>query len=479
MFFLKRVWLAIRNFFLGNREREDDDSSFPKIDPDKIKSDLRIIETARAHGEKGVPDAQDTRLTETEHQIQGTVGKLRAATLKTGERWLTQIQSRLDGIDLTKDFNHTIQLGDEFARKADAILSDADGELREAIKIGKARKAILDQFRQANDLPETPPKMHGFGDHAFKLCVLVIFCAVESLINANFFAQGLTGGFLGGLTMALMTAGLNLIVAFFAGRALIYKNHVSSPLKVAGWLAGLFGFAWTTAAGIGVAYLRFALPQIEEAGGNQIALVMQNIAAYVSPFTDIESIALCAITMIFGLVALHHGYAWQDRYPEYEKVYGAYTEAAGNIVDLINELKGKLEEEKQSTLGLIETNAQKADESIRYFKSSMGEKLVARKKVTEHLVLADNTIRALIQAYRYENQLARPADKPRPEYFNDAVELNDQDFPDFSIGDDEQRLQVQEQMLRQIQEIIEPTRAKIQSSFTAKFDQLKPLESLV
>ncbi|TRZ60940.1 hypothetical protein DZA28_13745 [Pseudomonas alloputida] len=478
---LKRLWQAIRSFLLGNGRRveDEDEASFPRIDPDKIKSDLKVIETARAHGEKGVPDFRDTRLTETEHQIQGTVGKLRAATLKTGERWLTQIQARLDGIDLTKEFNHTIQLGDEFVRKADVILSSADGELQETIKIAKARKSILEQFRTDNRLPDAPPKMHGRGDHIFKFSVLIIFCALESVINANFFAQGLAGGLLGGLMMALMAAGLNLVVAFFSGRVLINKNHVSAARKIAGWFAGVFGFAWTACAGIVVAYLRFVLPQVDDDGANQLALVWQNLAAQISPFTDIEGVALCAITVIFGLVAMHHGYTWQDRYPGYAKVYGAYTEASGDVIELIEELRKKLEDEKQSTISLLELKAQKAEESIRHFKSSMGEKSVARKKVTEHLVLADNTIRALIQAYRYENQLARPADKPRPDYFNEPVELSDQDFPDFGLENDETRLRIQEQMLRQIRDIVEPTRSKIQSSFTAKFDQLKPLESLV
>ena len=93
MSFLKRVWLGIRNFFLGNGERHEGEASFPEINPDRIKADLKVVETARAHGAKGVPDFRDTRLTETEHQIQGTVGRLRAATFKTGERWLKQIQS--------------------------------------------------------------------------------------------------------------------------------------------------------------------------------------------------------------------------------------------------------------------------------------------------------------------------------------------------------------------------------------------------
>lgn len=75
--------------------------------------------------------------------------------------------------------------------------------------------------------------------------------------------------------------------------------------------------------------------------------------------------------------------------------------------------------------------------------------------------------------------MVRPADKPRPDYFNNDVVLEDQGFPDFGTERDEDRLRVQEQMLSEMLAIEQPTRAKVQSSFTQKFDQLKPIESQI
>ncbi|MBA1245868.1 hypothetical protein [Pseudomonas japonica] len=478
MSFLRKLLARLKAIFAG-KELVDTHGSFPEIDLEKLKVELDIVNQARKEGERGVPDARDIRRTQTEYAIEGTVGSLRVATLRAGESWLKLLKDRLDGIDLTQEANRTIQLGDEYVRKSDAILSDADGELKEMVKTVKARKAILDQFRTDNRLPDAPPRLHGLADHIVKLSMLIVFCALESMINANFFAQGLAGGLLGGLMMALMAAGLNLVVAFFCGRGLINKNHVNGIRKAAGWIAGLFGLAWTTFAGLGVAYLRFVLPQIDDDGANQLAAVWQNMAAHISPFTDIEGVALCAITMIFGLVAMHHGYAWQDRYPGYEKVYGAYQDAFHEFLDFIRGLKAELEDEKVAALDLIELKVKTAKDSIQIFRYNMSEKAVAKKKVTERLVLADNAIQSLIQAYRYENQMARPADKPRPDYFNEPVVLSDQEFPDFGIEEDERRLRIQEQMLQQMLDILEPTRARVQSSFNAKFDQLKPLESQV
>lgn len=477
MSFLKMVWLGIRNFFLGNGARHEGEASFPEINPDRIKADLKVVETARAHGAKGVPDFRDTRLTETEHQIQGTVGKLRAATFKTGERWLKQIQSRLDAIDLTKDFDHTVQLGDEFGRKADSILSSANGELQESIRISKSHETILERFREANQLPDTPAELPGPLDHGKKICLLIIFCAAESFINANFFASGLVGGLISGLLMALTLAVLNLALPFFVGRVFTNKNHVNGLRRALGWLCFGIGVAWTCSIGVSMAYLRHVMPLIDDEATNQIQFAIDSFLLGESPFTDINSIALCAITVFFGLVALHHGYRWMDRYPGYSKIYGAYVEANQNKFGVIANLRAALEEEKEKTLSQIDANVKNATEAVRYFKYSMGEKSVAKKKVTEHLILADKTIEALIEAYRYENQMARPSDKPRPDYFNNPIALEPQDLPDFGLERDEARLEIQEKMLSEMLGILQPTRAKVQSSFVQKFDQLKPLES--
>jgi hypothetical protein len=50
-------------------------------------------------------------------------------------------------------------------------------------------------------------------------------------------------------------------------------------------------------------------------------------------------------------------------------------------------------------------------------------------------------------------------------------------MPDFAIDHDEARLLVQERLLKDMIEKIEPIRARVQSSFTSKFDQLQPLQS--
>lgn len=479
MSLLKKIFVSIKAFLYGDGRQVAVNGVFPEINSDALKAQLKILENARDEGARGIPDARNTQPTGTELDIKARVGDLRGTTFNIGDRWLKQIQDRLDAIDLTLQSNQTVQLGDEFARKADTILSNTDGELQEEVRISKSRKAILEQFRADNRLPDTPAVIRGWMDHTLKSCLLVIFCIGEAALNANFFASGMADGFLGGLTTALAIAVLNLAVTFYAGRLCIHKNHVNGARRLLGWLAAVMGVSWTLIVGMFVAYLRFVMPQIEDEGINQIQLVVRVAMTFVSPFSDVESIILCAITVIFGLAALYHGYAWSDPYPGYPKVYGAYIDAQQRVIEIIGRIREDLEREKQSTLSQIDANVQKAIEAINVFRYNMGEKEVAKKTMTERLILADKTLQSLTQAYRYANQMVRPADKPYPDYFNIPVEPDAKVFPDFDQNRDEERLKAQQLMLEEMLEIHQPTRAKVQSSFVAKFNQLLPLEAQI
>lgn len=478
MSFLRSFFSNIKMLF-SSQPIEVDEGYFPVIDPDKIKAELRIVEQARAQGAVGVPDARDTRLTETEHQIMGTVGSLRAATYKSGEGWLKVIQQRLDSIDLTQQRNRTIQLGEEFERKADSVLSRRDGELQDLLRNAKATKTELDAFRIENRRSEAAPKMVEWTGYAVKVAILAGCCLVESVINANFFASGMVGGLLAGVVMAFCLAVINILGAFFIGRLTTNINHIRPVRRLAGYVLLLVAILWTCAVGGLVAYCRFVMPQIQDETVGNMHLIWQSISTLTNPFDSLESIALFLFTVLFGLIALVDGYKWSDPYPGYTKIYKKHFEKFQDLLGLIQELQVELEGIKEETLDEIEANVKTAKDAISRFRSSMGEKGVAKKKVTQHLVLAENTIRALTQAYRYENQMVRPVDKPRPDYFNNEIVLDLEPFPDFGIEKDEARLAVQGDLLQEMLSILEPTRAKVQSAFIQKFDQLQPLQGQI
>lgn len=474
MSFLRRFLASVKALF-SYRPDEISEGYFPVIDRERIKAELKIVENARREGAHGIPDARDTRMTGTEYSILASVDGLRKATIKSGMGWLKSIQHRLDSLDLTEEHNRTVQLSDEFERKSDSLLSRHDGELQDLLRNAKATKAELDKFRVENQLSEAAPKVVDWVGYALKVAILVACCVAETAINAHFFASGMAGGLVAGAVMAFVLAFFNVVGASVFGWASTNMNHVRSSRRIFGYGTLAFGAIWTCSIGGLVAYCRYVMPKIEESTVNNISLIWDSMANFVNPFDSLESIALFMFTVFFGVIALVDGYKWSDRYPGYSKVYKNHTAKFNDLLEFVEELQAELESVKGETLAEIESNVKKAKESIKRFRSNMGEKSVAKKKFIQHLGVAENTIQALFQCYRYENQMARPQDKPRPDYFSEEVVLEPEPLPDFGIEKDELRLIEQEELLRQMLSIIEPTRAKVQSAFNQKFDQLKPL----
>ncbi|MDR7283167.1 hypothetical protein J2X84_001991 [Pseudomonas corrugata] len=478
MKFFTKFFASIGAFFSGN-VTEGVEHLLPRIDEEEIKKNLRILEKAHEHGARGIPAADDTQQTETEYQIHGTVGKMRAATVKYGEQRMKNIQYRLDNVQLSREANRVAQLGKEFVRESDKILSANDSKLKTLTQDLQVKKGLLDNFRSANKLPETEAKLPKHNEKSKRWALLIISCGAEALANAFLFANNMAGGLTSGLLLAVMLSVFNIAGCFIAGRFFTYSNHIKYLRSMFGWVSGALGLLYTLLFGLMVAYCRFGLGLIEDQSDDQVAVIMQNIKALVSPFVDFESIGLFGLTVFCGLLGLRHGYYWTDTYPGYGKVYGAYVEAYKRQDQMIRSLRKALEDEKSKKLEKIEGDVSKAEEAIRTFKRYMNEKSVVKKKVDEHLVKADNTIRSLIRCYRYENQLKRPVEIPRPAYFNDPVELDDQESPDYGTESDEVRLVEQEMLLSEMIAIIEPTRAKIEASFNQNYDQLKPLISQI
>jgi hypothetical protein len=478
MSFLKSIIAGIKALF-SSQESEHSEPLLPKIDPEKLKKELKILEIAQAHGAAGIPASNDTQLTDVEHQIRGTLGKKREATVKYGQQVIQQIQQRMDSIDITAQKNNTLNQGKEFEHIANQILSAQDGRLAAAQRETKSKKDLLDAFRVENGLPDIEAERINTDGKFLKIAILAACCVVEGFVNANFFASGMAGGLVDGFLLAFTLSFANIVVCFIAGRLYTNKNHVKGGRVLCGYLSGLVGLCFTFGLGVFVAYCRYALPLIEDEAQSPISLILKSIQSHVVPFQDFESCALFAVTIICGVFAIFEGYFYTDCYPGYAKVYSAYAGSHRRYMTLVASLRKSLEDQKARALQIIEENVRKAEADVKVFKYNMGQKSIIKKKVTETLVMADETLKALTQYYRYENRLKRPQSSPRPDYFDQPIDFPDLEMPDFAIDRDEARLIVQESLLNEMNAILHPIRGQILSSFNSKFDQLQPLQSSI
>lgn len=476
MSFFRKLLAFIVQLF--SRKDEPDNDVLPKIDPEKIQRELRVVALAKLRGAAGVPSSTATQLSDVEHSIRGTLGRMREQILKYGERSLKILDNRLDAIDVTREIKRTIALGEEFERNADQDISKMDGELSELQQVVEDKACALEAFREQNKLQHRLVEASD-GDTKWKNAgLLTAMIVLEGAGNAFLFSEGMASGYVGGFVTALMLSAFNVFVCFFLGRASTYKNHVKPSLAFAGYLAFAASLLSMVTIGLGTAYFRFVLPQLEDESQSAVELILGYIHASVLPFQDISSCGLFVMTVIFGLSAVYKGYTWTDRYPGYARVYLAYEDAQRRYVFAIEALRQVLEQRKADALLLIDQNVDRAASAIQNFKRSMSQKAVIKKVVDERMVLADETLSALVRTYRIENEMARPSDNPPPAYFDEPVTFVEAVMPDFGTGKDQLKLDEQERLMNEMISSLETIRARIQSSFNQKYDQVQPLQQL-
>nr|WP_314876263.1 hypothetical protein [uncultured Pseudomonas sp.] len=477
MRFLNRLFAAIAAFF-SRQETETSEPLIPKIDPEKLKKKLDLQRIARENGAKGIPAQNATQLTHAEHAVRGELGRMREQTVKYGEQRIKQIQNRLDSIDITVDMNRAIELGNEFVRSSDHHLTREEGRMTSFASDVKTKFQILTAFRKEHRLLDISAKTPS-GAYIFLQVLIVIACCVaEGMLNATFFGSGLEGGLLSGFSMAFALSFFNVLICFLCGFAFRYKNHVKAVSRFWGWVSFFLATTVTLALAVLISAVRHVLTVSEDGSQNPLPLAIQNTLSGTFPIQDLESLILFFGTLFFGAVGLWKGYRLLDSYPGYAPVWKQYSEAYRTYIELVDELRNRLEVEKLDILQKIDSGVQGAEKEINAFRYNMNQKVIVKKQVAETLVMADETLQSLTRFYQNENMMARPSGSPAPQYFDQPVVFGELEMPDFDVSRDETKLGEQEILLRKMVAQVEPMRGMIQASFNQQNIQLQPLQDL-
>ncbi|MBF7981980.1 MULTISPECIES: hypothetical protein [Rahnella] len=477
MQFLRKILSCITALF-KTEDQLLDVEVFPKIEPEKLKKNLQIAEQAKRHGANGLPHETATELTDTEHSIQATLGKIREGLVKWATAALKQNQDRLNTIDITGRINRTILLGEEYERDADQLISSQSAMLAELREIAISKANELDFFKSKNKLTRTA-QLRNRGA-IFLHGTLVLACiAIEGIMNSSFFAEGLSSGLVGGFLFAVSLSGLNVLTCFIMGRFATFKNHISLFQRLFGHAAILTILTLTIILGLITAHIRDALPLVTDTTESAWVIAKETLVSTPFILHDISSYILWVLTIVFGLIAGREGYTFSDPYPGYAKLYRTYEEIQRDYINAVASLNNDLDIHKTKILDSLDSNVTEATKDIANFKRNMKMKLVTKKRLDQGMLYADETLKSLIKMYRMENMMARIEKNTYPKYFDEPVNFDLIQYPNFGISQDEIKLNEQEQLMAEMISKIETIRAKIQASFNQKHDQLQPLQQLV
>jgi hypothetical protein len=465
-----KKWLG----WLFNKRSNGHDSDHPDINTlnfDELKTDLRVKEEAERLGKLGVPAQTDTELTHIELRIWQRIEAARSDYQKWATTRLKLIHDRMISCDITKLVNRSLEYANEFRRNANRLINNDLAELNRLQQVAAGKKAHLDQFRIDNKLSRPAREVSGLRKTIFVL-MAILLVALEGVLNAGFFAQGLDGGLIEGFSNAVVLALCNVVVALFLGYKLApLKNHVSPAKQFWGW----FSIALAIAMVVLIALVSDDLELLEVS-----RLTLESLKAHWFSLRDIFSYLLFGVTCFFGALAWCEGYNWRDTYPGYGDVQSDAGQAIAEYEDRLSAMRAELEELKDECLHKLEADIDEAKHSVLAFKTQVDRKEKSRYRLKLAIGKAEDILVALVGEFRTNNYIClREIGLDKPAYFNEPVAVKEIEWPDFSTEEDVVNLEKQEQMLRELLANLEKIRAEIQSSFDSTFDQIKPIRDQI
>ena len=441
------------------------------LDVAKLTKELRLLEEGKRLGEAGLPSADARALSGPEAATVQRVEKARQDYVDWAVLRLNVLSQDLGRRNVTQAVNRARQVDREFERKASGLLSEQEGLLRTLGDAARGRKAELEAFQTKHGLARAAIYPSSAGLY-FRYAILLLLIVVEGILNAGFFAQGLSTGLLGGFAQAGILAAANVLIAFAFGKfAVRYMNHAAWGWKLLGALFLLAAAVVMIAMGLGIAHYRDSLTS-EATDAARTAL--QTLRAHPLELRDTFSWALFGISVAFGVLSLSDGLFSDDLYPGFGAISRRTQVAVDDHEDELTTLRSALEELKDDELKTLDRTIQESQAAVAVFDSLIEDKKGASSRLSNALRDADNSLDALLSKFRTENELHRNG-VARPGYFDSKPELRALQIPDFDTTSDELSLAEQSGLVKALLAEAQQIRASIQESFNQQFDRLKPL----
>ncbi|WP_341313601.1 hypothetical protein WN982_19860 [Paraburkholderia sp. IMGN_8] len=460
-------------FFSPSRRQETRSPEFPP-EPNEadIAEELQLREEAKRLGEAGQPAPDSTIPAGIEAQIVQRIDKARASYLDWAASRLAVVNGDLSRLDVTTVVNHAAQAAEEFARKANALLSERSAVLRELKEEVARCDTALDEFRQQNRLVRSARYPQSAGTF-LRIAVLVLLIVVEGGVNSALFATGLEGGLISGFVYAAGLALVNVALAASLGRFFLPNLfHRSRLRKVLGSLGLIAAFVTMTSVSLTIAHYRAALVADIDAPGK---IALETLKHTPFGFDDITSWLLFGLSMLFATAALADGVLFDDTYPGYGRHSREADEAHDAYQEEISDVRDELAALKDEALELVDENIKAAQAFLVRQEASLGIKTKTLSRLQSAMLNAQRCHQALITLFRTENVMHRKGTPP-PASFSVMPTLVEVEWPNFKLEENRAAFEAQQARVQTLLEKVQTLRAAIQSSFNQEFDTLTALE---
>ena len=167
------------------------------IEIDSIVEKFQLVKEARRLAKLGLPAFHEKKLTSQEHDVVEHLNQLRDQAQRDYLRRTEDINAKVLHLELSHQSMQSQVLNAEFERQARKLMDEQGAWLKKLAYNAMTRFKELELFKKKHGLEREAnyPSSSGL---VLRYSVLVFLVVVEGVLNANFFAEGLSSGLIGG-----------------------------------------------------------------------------------------------------------------------------------------------------------------------------------------------------------------------------------------------------------------------------------------
>jgi len=442
------------------------------IEIDSIVDKFQLVSEARRLAKMGLPAFHEKKPTSLELDVVEHLNQLREEAQRGYLRRHEEIQARVLNYELTHQSLQSDVLNAEFERQARKLMDEEGAWLKKLAYNAMTRFKELEAFKKKHGLEREAnyPSSSGL---VLRYSVLVFLVVIEGILNANFFAEGLSSGLIGGFVYAALLAAINVIGCFFLGKYalnwLVSKPVVGRLFGAASLLFTVF-FMFMVAMSIG--HIR---EQLMAASPNPTHDAWELMQTHFWGLSDLVSWFLVAMSLGFGIASVFDGLTIDDIYPGYGAVVRRCNSTRDEFEAEFEDIREELESLKQDKLDLINRGFKTLHELIASLRKLVLEKEALQRELADKLTQSEVVLYAVLRKFRMENEIARD-DGLRPSYFDALPSLNPVNVPRVS-SDSEQALIVKlEQEIRVYEGTVNDQREKVYNLYEQCISRLNHLK---
>lgn len=443
------------------------------IDTNRLAKELDLEREAERLGKKELPQSSDKSPIGTEFRVIQVIEKARQDYADWGAQRVRLLNEIITSTDVTPLTRLALQQDAEFERRAGALLNEWSTPLKQLIDDVREKTQGYEHYRKAQDLTQRPAQIPTDWERRLRHTGLFALVLLEAGLNSVFFAQGMWGGLLDGIFYALFFAALNIALAYCYGRFFLPQVFHRSPVRKA---IGIVLLAVSVAAIVAVALLIAHYRDAVSGGAyeNAARTAWETFRSTPTTLQDVHSAMLCAISIVFALVAVYDAFGLDDPYPGYGRMARRRNQAIADHAIELGAIREQLEIMKAESLAGLDQFIDKAEIQLNQLDQAIAQKAETDTKLANAFTNVDNCLEALLNMFRQHNRMHRST--PAPDYFTWPVTQRPIVRPDCTTSADKVKYQVQKVALDDLNQGLPRIRANIQRAYSRLYDGLTSLD---